>query len=524
MQLIEENYPDLAGILPKNYQELDKENLLSDLLRVFNKDSVKSLKGDVFGRIYEFFLMKFSMTGAGAQEGGEFFTPPSLVQLIVNLIEPQLTDEKPQIIIHDPACGSGGMFVQTGHFIDEHSKKIGKIDVYGTELKSNNVRLAKMNLAIHGIEGKIVESNSFTSDPHNLIGQCDFVMANPPFNVKSVNKDSDYVKNDKRLFDGIGIPKADNGNYLWIQYFYHYLNDKGRAGFVMASSATDAGNTEKAIRQKLVETGAVDCIVSVANNFFYTLSLPCHVWFLDKGKSETNKDKVLMIDARNTFRKVNTTLNDFSAGHLVNFAAMMQSYRGDKNAISNAVKAHQANLEELNGFLSKFAKTLRQRCHALINDKTALSHLFTDCFSELNAVIEHNAFENPNAAEVAATLFDNPVLTLSAQLEIQIAKNTAEKAELDAKLKLTEASKDKDTVKTLKENKKALEEISRFCKSLTNAIADYQREAKENLADFKQAIHDWQQLLGYFPALQYQDVEGLCKIVTLLRLQKTIGV
>ena len=223
MQLIEQNYSDLAGILPKNYQELDKQGLLGNLIRVFNKDEVKSLKGDVFGRIYEFFLMKFSMTGAGAQEGGEFFTPPSLVQLIVNLIEPKLTDEKPQIIIHDPACGSGGMFVQTGHFIEEHSKKIGKIDVYGTELKSNNVRLAKMNLAIHGIEGKIVESNSFLTDPHELIGKCDFVMANPPFNVKQVDKTSDFVKEDKRLFDGIGIPKADNGNYLWIQYFYQVV-------------------------------------------------------------------------------------------------------------------------------------------------------------------------------------------------------------------------------------------------------------------------------------------------------------
>ena len=509
MQLIEDNNPELEGILPKTYQDLDKEGLLGDLIRVFNKDEVKSLKGDVFGRIYEFFLMKFSMTGAGAQEGGEFFTPPSLVQLIVNLIEPD------HGIIHDPACGSGGMFVQTGHFIEEHGKDARGVTVYGTELKSNNVRLAKMNLAIHGIEGKIVESNSFLTDPHELIGKCDFVMANPPFNVKQVNKDSQYVKEDKRLFDGIGIPKADNGNYLWIQYFYHYLNDNGRAGFVMASSATDAGNTEKAIRQKLVQTGAVDCIVSVANNFFYTLSLPCHVWFLDKGKSEANKDKVLMIDARNTFRKVNTTLNDFSAGHLVNFAAIMQSYRGDENAITNAVKSHQANLEELNGFLSEFVNTLRQRCHTLITNKETVYCLFENCLEELTATITFDNFETPNAAEVAATLFDNPVLTLSAHLEIQIASNTAEKSELDAKLKLAEASKDKEAVKTLKENKKVLDDSIRHCKTMTNAIADYQREAKENLADFKQAIHDWQQLLGYFLALQYQDVEGLCKIVTL---------
>jgi type I restriction enzyme M protein len=165
--------------------------------------------------------MKFSMSGAGAQEGGEFFTPPSLVQLIVNFIEPD------HGIIHDPACGSGGMFVQTGHFVRDHSNRAVNeaIKVYGTEQKSNNTRLAKMNLAIHGIEGKIIESNSFYSDPHNLVGKCDFVMANPPFNVNKVDKNRDFVKTDKRLFSDVGIPKADNGNYLWIQYFYHYLNE-----------------------------------------------------------------------------------------------------------------------------------------------------------------------------------------------------------------------------------------------------------------------------------------------------------
>ena len=227
-RLIEAEYADLAGVLPKNYHELDGE-LLRELIRVFNKDSVKSLTGDIFGRIYEYFLMKFSMSGAGAQEGGEFFTPPSLVQLIVNFIEPN------HGIVHDPACGSGGMFVQTGQFIKEHGIESvnAAIKVFGTELKSNNARLAKMNLAIHGIEGKVIESNSFYTDPHDLVGKCDFVMANPPFNVNKVDKDKDFVKTDLRLFPDVGLPKADNGNYLWIQYFYHYLNPTGRAGFVM---------------------------------------------------------------------------------------------------------------------------------------------------------------------------------------------------------------------------------------------------------------------------------------------------
>jgi len=323
MKLIEEDYPDLRGILPKNYQDFDAD-LLRSLIRVFNKDAVKNISGDAFGRIYEFFLMKFSMSGAGAQEGGEFFTPPSLVQLIVNFIEPD------HGIIHDPACGSGGMFVQTGYFIKDQTKKSVNeaITVYGTELKSNNVRLAKMNLAIHGIEGKIAESNSFYNDPHNLVGKCDFLMANPPFNVKKIDKKKDYVKEDPRL--PFGLPKNDNGNYMWIQYFYSYLNEKGRAGFVMASSATDAGNSEKLIRQKLIETGDIDIIVAVGNNFFYTRSLPCHLWFFDKGKPEHNKNKILMIDARNIYRKVTQTLNDFSPEQLEGLTTIVKAYRGEE--------------------------------------------------------------------------------------------------------------------------------------------------------------------------------------------------
>ncbi|MBT1699630.1 type I restriction-modification system subunit M [Fulvivirgaceae bacterium PWU4] len=329
MKTIEAEYPDLQGNLPKNYQEFESD-LLRDLVRVFNKDAVKKATGDVFGRIYEYFLMKFSMQGAGAQEGGEFFTPSSLVQLIVNFIEPD------HGIIHDPACGSGGMFVQTGYFVKSHSnKEVNEvIKCYGTEQKTNNTKLAKINLAIHGIEGKIIEANSFYTDPHNLVGKCDFVMANPPFNVNKVDKGKDFVKTDPRL--PFGLPKADNANYMWIQYFYSYLNKTGRAGFVMASSAADAGHSEKLIRQQLVESGAVDCIVSVGNNFFYTRSLPCHVWFFDKGKKKENKSKILMIDARNVFRKVTTTINDFSEEQLEGLTAIIKMHRGEKPDVSKS--------------------------------------------------------------------------------------------------------------------------------------------------------------------------------------------
>lgn len=341
MKLIEAEYPDLEGILPKSYQEFD-DKLLRDLVRVFNKDAVKQAKGDVFGRIYEFFLMKFSMQGAGAQEGGEFFTPPSLVDLIVNFIQPN------HGIVHDPACGSGGMFVQTAHFIKTHENKSVNeaITVYGTELKSNNTRLAKMNLAIHGIEGKIIENNSFYTNPHNLTGKCDFVMANPPFNVDKIDAKNKFLADDARLPFGApltGKGTISNGNYLWMQYFHSYLNKTGRAGFVMASSATDAGNAEKRIRQQLIETGDVECIVAISNNFFYTRSLPCHVWFFNKGKSAANKDKVLMIDARNTFRKVSTTINDFNEDQLEGLTAIMNSFRNENLTLSGVEESLKQN-------------------------------------------------------------------------------------------------------------------------------------------------------------------------------------
>jgi type I restriction enzyme M protein len=320
MRAIESDHPDLSGILPKNYQNFESD-LLRGLIRIFNRESIQKISGDFFGRIYEYFLMKFSMSGAGAQEGGEFFTPPSLVQLIVNFIKPD------HGIVHDPSCGSGGMFIQTAQFIKDQTKKSvnESISVYGTELKTNNTKLAKMNLAIHGIEGKIIEDNSFYSDPHKLIGKCDFIMANPPFNVDKVDKKKDYVKNDPRL--PFGLPKNDNANYMWIQYFHSYLNKKGRAGFVMASSATDAGGSEKLIRKKLIETGDIEAVVSISNNFFYTRSLPCHLWFFNKDKKD--KKSILMIDARKTLRKISRNINDFSPDQLETLTAIIKSYRGE---------------------------------------------------------------------------------------------------------------------------------------------------------------------------------------------------
>ncbi len=513
MSLIEDEYTDLAGILPRNYHDLDA-GLLRDLIRIFNEDAVKNLTGDVFGRIYEYFLMKFSMSGAGAQEGGEFFTPPSLVQLIVNMIQPD------HGVIHDPACGSGGMFVQTGHFVEDHAaKKNGQhksvneaITCYGTELKSNNAKLAKMNLAIHGIEGKIIESNSFYTNPHNLVGKCDFVMANPPFNVNKVDKKSDFVKNDNRLFDEVGIPKADNGNYLWIQYFYHYLNEQGRAGFVMASSATDAGNTEKAIRQRLIETGAVACIIAVGNNFFYTRSLPCHLWFLDKGKIEQNKDKILMIDARNVLRKVNTTINDFSEGQLRNFNAIMSAYRGDDEVIAQTREIHQQESVQQAQELITGVGSLRKQCYKLIKENE------TDLldFSVVGTELQNNLSLTETASyadcEALVSDFENPAATLNELMEdYKTALDADKKAMLDAE----KENKKKDT-----ELRKQLDAKTRQLRELTTVFNDYHKQFTQSyvgevLHDYKQMLKDWHTLTEQFPDDNYQDIEGVCKVVDL---------
>jgi type I restriction enzyme M protein len=489
MRLIEEDYSDLEGILPKNYQEFDRD-LLRSLIRVFNKDAVKNVSGDVFGRIYEFFLMKFSMSGAGAQEGGEFFTPPSLVQLIVNFIEPD------HDIIHDPACGSGGMFVQTGYFVKSHTnKQINEaIKVYGTELKANNVRLAKMNLAIHGIEGKIIEDNTFYTDPHQLIGKCDFVMANPPFNVKKIDKNKEFVKTDPRL--PFGLPKADNGNYMWIQYFYSYLNKKGRAGFVMASSATDAGNTEKRIREKLIKTGDVDIIVSVGNNFFYTRSLPCHLWFLDKGKPEANKNKILMLDARNTYRVVTSTINDFSDGQLLNLTTIVQLYRGNTEAITIADNAHKEALKKqfeiINKHYKRLANELNELASEIKNDDLKIKE--TNSFAN---------FDNPEKATGIFSQFEKPALKVLAyikDLEVEIAKIVKQATDKEIDKKTATAQ--------MKPFKEKLNKLNKPLKA-------YQAETAEFLKETKQRIGDWKKLLEWFPENKYVDVEGLCKIVDL---------
>jgi type I restriction enzyme M protein len=332
MESIEADYESLRGVLPKSeYQELDND-VLGQLLRTLNPEALKRASGDIFGRIYEYFLTQFA--DQKAHDGGEFFTPVSLVSLIANVLEPK------DGTVLDPACGSGGMFVQSAHFVEQlHANPSERLTFYGMEKNPTTIRLAKMNLAVHGLEGDIQKAITYYEDPHNLRGKADFVMANPPFNVDEV--DADKVKNDPRLPFGLpGVNKNDkvsNGNYLWISYFYSYLNDHGRAGFVMSSQASSSGRDEAEVRRKLVETGDVDVMVAIRSNFFYTRTVPCELWFLNRAKSEEHQDKVLMIDARNVYRKVTRKIYDFSPEQLQNLLAIVWLYRGENDRFVDLV-------------------------------------------------------------------------------------------------------------------------------------------------------------------------------------------
>jgi type I restriction enzyme M protein len=327
MKALEAENEAIKDALPKTYTRFDND-ILKGLLKNFTAIDF-GLGSDIFGRIYEYFLNEFAKTEG--QGGGEFFTPSALVRLITEIIEPYHGK------VFDAACGSGGMFVSSADFVSSHNKSASdELSIFGQEKTGDTVRLSKMNLAVHGLQGDIREGNSYYEDPFDLAkgeiidgkqyGQFDRVMANPPFNVNEIQKDR--LEGDKQRFP-YGMPRTDNGNYIWIQMFYAALNKTGRAGFVMANSASDARGSEQDIRRQLIEDDGVDVMVAVSSNFFYTVTLPCALWFLDKNKSAKNKDKVLFIDARHIFRQVTRAVRDFSSkikGVRVNL-----NYRGQNN-------------------------------------------------------------------------------------------------------------------------------------------------------------------------------------------------
>ena len=339
MDDVEDHFAPLAGQLPKDYERFE-DDVLEEMMRTFDSEALRTASGDVFGRIYEYFLAEFSKQGA--HDNGEFFTPPSIVQTIVNVIEPD------HGIVFDPAAGSGGMFVQSSHFIEgEGQDTMERATFYGHEKNETTAKLAQINLAVHGLEGSIRAGNeaiTYYKDPHELVGACDFVMANPPFNVDEV--DAEKVKGDKRLPFGLpGVNKAkkvSNANYLWLQYFYSYLNENGRAGIVMSSQASSAGRDEAKVRQKLIQTGAVDVMIDIRGNFFYTRTVPCQLWFLDRAKErdETRRDHVLMLDARNIYRKVTRAVFDFSPEQQKNIAAIVWLHRGQAERFLGLVETY----------------------------------------------------------------------------------------------------------------------------------------------------------------------------------------
>jgi type I restriction enzyme M protein len=520
MKLIEDEYDNLKGVLPKNFSIFSKD-LLRELLRIFNKEVLQKAEGDLFGKIYEYFLGKFAMTGA--QEGGEFFTPMSLVQTIVNVIEPD------HGIVFDPACGSAGMFVQTGYFIEsEGLQPAEKVTFYGQEKADLNTKLAKMNLTVHGLEGNILEGNTFYEDKHNLVGEADYVMANPPFNVDGVDKGKDSVKKDPRLvLDGkVNLPKNDNANYLWIQYFYNYLKPTGRAGFVMASSASDAGHSEKDIREKLVRTGAVDVMMAVGNNFFYTRSLPCTLWFFDRAKeNDANKsDKVLMLDARKIYRKVTSKVNDFSPEQLQNLICIVNLYRGNTAKFSSTV----------NDYLQKSAEQAHEMSDTLLDAYFCIVAIF----DTIVPFFEKLALENKSAESIKAALSEIETTDLYSKIN---------KIRVDGQC----ATADMETLENVAHQCKAIRKpLDKLIKQLLDLLATAQKELQltknkdwkelnvqtEHVLPLKTLqlslcgnpdedepglLHEteyfWRQahwLNSRFPNGVYADVEGLCKVVS----------
>lgn len=553
MNAIERDFTPLAGQLPKDYERFDAD-LLENLLRTFDSEALRSASGDVFGRIYEYFLMKFAMQGA--QDNGEFFTPPSLVQLIVNIIEPD------HGVVADLACGSGGMFVQTSHFIEDHGQETMKrVTFYGQEKTATTIRLAKMNLAVHGLEGDIREANTFYEDVHELAdgsplwGNCDFIMANPPFNVDMV--DSTKIKGDRRL--PFGLPgvnkdkKVSNGNYLWISYFHSYLSQTGRAGFVMSSQASSAGHGEAEVRRKLVETGDVDVMVSIRSNFFYTRTVPCELWHFDKGKPKERKDQVLMLDARHVFRKVTRKIFDFTPEQQQNLTSIVWLYRGERLRFAELVAGYRQNClmaaaqldhaaysfhpegpedstEFLLAGLGKFGAMLKAQDDCL---KTEPDPADVDAYLDLVATQKETWSELQQASAEMCELLETHRASLEdgsdpqQDLDAAIGRYTCNlgrmedaAARMDAFRHLAErfAKEIGQTVDFAAKRFGAHKlDVWRKDWRVPEAVEALQRTVGEisltvcNYCYYSKQVH-W--LLHRFPEGRYMDVPGLCKIVT----------
>lgn len=494
MTLLEQQSEQLSGVLPKEYTMFSDE-LLAELLRIFNNSALDEVGGDIVGRIYEYFLNKFAKNIA--QDDGVFFTPKSLVKMIVNVLEPE------RGILLDPACGSGGMFVQTGDFVEQTGLRANNsMTFYGQEKVAYNAQLCLMNLAVHGLSGSIKsgdEANTFYYDAHNLEGRCDYVMANPPFNVDKVKAES--AQSAGRL--PFGLPSVNknkefgNANYLWISYFYAYLNEHGRAGFVMASSATDSQSKDVDIRRQLVETEHVDVMVSVGNNFFYTRSLPCSLWFFDKGKQEQLRNKVLFIDARNYYTVVDRTLNEWSQWQLKNLNAIVWLYRGEKGKYSKLLTDYQQTaatmLDDIYNLDQCFDIRLGEDKLAEIKAKAATLQPmnFTDELQSLHAL--------QNGLNELKTMANETVKEVIAGYE---SMNKSDYKALQAQIK--------------ERNGFTLGTVATVKKVLNNSAAEAAAKIDELLTVLEEA--EW--LYEKFGAGEYADIAGLCKIASVEEIKE----
>jgi len=521
MESIENDYESLRGTLPKKeYRELDNE-ILGQLLRILNPEELKKVDGDVFGRIYEYFLTQFA--DQKAHDGGEFFTPVSLVSLIANVIEPR------KGTLLDPACGSGGMFVQSAKFVEKlHENPNEKLSFYGLEKNATTINLAKMNLAVHGLVGDIKKAITYYEDPHNLYKKADFLMANPPFNVDEI--DADKIKNDPRL--PFGLPgvnkkvKVSNGNYVWISYFYSYLTEQGRSGFVMSSQASSAGKGEAKVRQKIIETGHVDIMISIRSNFFYTRSVPCELWFFNKAKSEELKNKVLMIDARNIYRKVTRKIYDFSPEQLQNILSIIWLYRGETKRFYDLV---------INYIQTAIDQALKSTHHLSNYEKE---------FEKLNKEIQSVFMEMTNDKKQTELLRELPKITQSyknnSKVFLQLTKEKSQWLKFQDKnsLKLSDSLKELETMsslnnKLIKEAESIYQLINRLVDVCTSnnifkdnnkleirEIINLKKQTEEardlvvnQLKQVRYFYHQTEWLVSRFPDGKLYDVEGLVKLV-----------
>ena len=556
MDAVEAEYPVLSGALPRGYAAFEPD-LLAELVKIFDRPAIKAATGDVFGRIYEYFLNKFAMSGA--QEGGEFFTPPSLVRMIVNVIEPD------HGLVLDPACGSAGMFVQTGHFIEDvrHAVVNDSVTFHGQEKSDTNTKLARMNLVVHGLDASnIRQGNTFYDQAEHLIGQCDYVMANPPFNVDGVDTKKVEAQVDEAGRLPFGLPGTNaktgaisNANSLWIQYFYAYLNDTGRAGFVMASSASDAGNKDRDIREQLVKTGHVDVMMAIGNKFFYTRSLPCTLWFFDKGKPQDLQDQVLMIDARNVYHVVSARSHVFTDEQLANLNAIVWLYRGEREKFIALVARYQRQVDNWLAAIPARIQADTAAVQALAVPLQAFASQAT--LAELNAdqaedaqisQAQLDAFKAELAAAQADTHVADSIAALltactqsrAAIAQVDLSDHAAQVAlqatldalgpQLKATGKLLEA-RHKQWLKLLDTAEKQLR--ARQSKAFDGKAArDVKRallaaDSKKNEAPtvrdvvldaLKQAayfIHQVHWLHSRFPQALFEDVAGLCKAVSI---------